>query len=189
MIIAPAAKRFHWSLAQVDFTKWTLWQSRFPRAQLRWMNWSSNWMPPTRAARSIRQIQRPVPGADLHRHRHLPGELLIIPTRIGTETMRRLQGSGVDEGPTAFWTCLEIASSLHSPASVRMNSTLRTQKLFIAKFYGLFSGSDRGSIMPRSDAALSGTLIRRRSRCGNGTPMPASSSACRTATAISLWIV
>ena len=40
---------------------------------------------------AVQRVRRPrgtVPGVDLRRHQHLPGELLIIPTRIGMGTMR-----------------------------------------------------------------------------------------------------
>ena len=102
-----------------------LWQSRAPRA------------PPDvddlvlelDAAYSDSSIDSPgpsrrAPGADLRRHRHVPGELLIIPTRIGTGTMRtELWGRGVFcVYPRACCTPtgLHLASRLQKRPAVRV---------------------------------------------------------------------
>ena len=56
------------------------------------------------------------PGADLHRHRPVPGELLIIPTRIGTGTMRT--SCGVEAYSTSIHVHVALRqASIWLPAS------------------------------------------------------------------------
>ena len=55
-------------------------------------------------------------GADLHRHRPVPGELLIIPTRIGTGTMRT--SCGVEAYSTSIHVHVALRqASIWLPAS------------------------------------------------------------------------
>jgi len=62
------------------------------------------------------QDQAELSGADLHRHRPVPGELLIIPTRIGTGTMRT--SCGVEAYSTSIHVHVALRqASIWLPAS------------------------------------------------------------------------
>ena len=95
-----------------------LWQARSRERATR-SGSSGSFGPRARAspiwtARSIHRTRSS--GADLHRHRPVPGELLIIPTRIGTHAMRT--SCGVEAYSTSIHVHVALRqASIWLPAS------------------------------------------------------------------------
>ena len=83
---------------------------------IKWIIWSSSSRASYMDSSIDSQDQAELSGADLHRHRPVPGELLIIPTRIGTGTMRT--SCGVEAYSTSIHVHVALRqASIWLPAS------------------------------------------------------------------------